>query len=271
MERFCPHCEASYPADVKRCPADGTPTLIVSKDVWSRFKGRVLDDRWELGELIGQGGMGAVFRGTQIKLQRPVAVKILRKEIAGDRESIGRFFREAKILSKLQHPNIVTMLDFGQDEDTGSLYMVMELLQGRSLASWLATGEAISLRQILVMMEQLAFALSEAHEQEIVHRDLKPENLFLTRDANHLVVLDFGIAKVTDDSVTRLTRTGYIQGTPAYMSPEQAQGRQVGPPTDLYALGVLLYELLSGYEPFRATNVMQVLLQHISDPPKPLV
>ena len=270
MERFCPECEATYPANVKRCSADGVPTMIVSQDHWARFKGRVLDERWELGELIGQGGMGAVFRGTQLKLQRAVAIKILRKEISDDRESIGRFFREARILSALQHPHIVTMLDFGQDEDTGCLYMVMELLQGRSLAEWLSTGEAIGLRQILVMVEQLAFALSEAHEQGVIHRDLKPENLFLTRDDTHLVVLDFGIAKVTDDSVTRLTKTGYIQGTPAYMSPEQAQGRPVGPQTDLYAIGVLLYELLSGYEPFRATNVMQVLMQHISADPEPL-
>ena len=270
--RLCPICERNFDDDVRECPDDNVRTLKVDEGM-SKYVGYVLDERWRLGELIGEGGMGAVYRGQQVNLDRPVAVKLIRAEFARDDMILSRFFREAKIMSALQHPNIVTMLDFGQDEETGALYLVMELLRGTSLSELLEERRIFSLHQVLSIGAQLAAALSESHQQNVVHRDLKPENIFIDevpgRDI-HVTLIDFGIARVDDNQVTKLTKTGAIQGTPTYMAPEQIEGLEIVPQTDFYALGVILYEMIAGQEPFPGDSLMQVLMAHLTAEPPDL-
>jgi len=270
--RYCPICETSFEDHVRRCPTDDVRTLVVDEGM-TKFVGRVLDQRWRLLNLIGEGGMGAVFEGRQISVERPVAVKLIRAEFAKEELIVSRFFREAKVMSTLQHPNIITMLDFGQDEATGALYLVMELLRGKPLSQLLEQRHQFTLAEVVQLGEQLAGALAEAHGQNIIHRDLKPDNLFVDRVQDrglHLTLLDFGIARVDDNKVTKLTRTGAIQGTPTYMAPEQVEGVGILPQTDLYAVGVILYEIIAGHEPFRGEGLMQILMAHLTTPPPDL-
>lgn len=266
--RYCPICENTFDDQVRRCPTDDVRTLVVDEGM-RKFIGRVLDQRWRLLSLIGEGGMGAVFEGRQISVERPVAVKLIRGEFAQEELIVSRFFREAKVMSTLQHPNIITMLDFGQDEETGALYLVMELLRGKPLSALLERKQRFTLSEVVQIGEQIAGALAEAHRQSIIHRDLKPDNLFIDRVQGrglHVTLLDFGIARVDDNKVTKLTKTGAIQGTPTYMAPEQVEGVGVTPQTDLYAVGVILYEIIAGHEPFRGEGLMQVLMAHLTMP-----
>jgi len=247
--------------------------VSVSESAAEGFVGRTLDNRWLIEELIGKGGMGFVFQGRQLSVERSIAIKLIRNDVAKEPRLVSRFFREAKVLSGLQHPNIVTMLDFGQDEETGALYLVMELLRGRALSSYVEAGDKFSLREILQIVEQLMSALAEAHDGGVVHRDMKPENLFVDRlpgGGVQVKLIDFGIARVDEPQITRLTQTGCLQGTPHFMAPEQIEGRPSSPQTDLYAAGVIVYELLSGKQPFVGNTLMAVLMQHLQKEPDPL-
>ena len=232
--------------------------------------GRILDRRWHLNSVLGEGAMGRVFLAQQLSVHRPVAVKVIRPDLVTDSTAISRFLREARILSGLQHPHIVRLIDFGQETATGELYLVMELLAGRALGDRIEGAERFTLPEILTLVEQLAQALAEAHGRGVIHRDLKPGNLFVDRRDGvglHLTVFDFGIAKIDEPLMPRLTRTGRINGTPHYIAPEQIRG-QATPQTDMYAVGVLLYELLSGSVPHDGGTVMEVLMSHLErDPP----
>ncbi|MEL6180122.1 MAG: serine/threonine-protein kinase, partial [Myxococcota bacterium] len=183
---------------------------------------------------------------------------------------IERFHREARLVSRLQHPNLVTLFDFGQSN--GVLYMVMELLRGQPLSEILDEGYVFPLSTVLVIAEQLASALIEVHEQGVIHRDLKPENIFLEQVANgfHVKLIDFGVAILDEPQLQRLTAVGQLQGTPHYMSPEQIDGQEATPRSDLYALGVMFYEMLAGRPPFTGETLMAVLYKHLSDEPQPL-
>ncbi len=270
--RYCPLCEEKFAPDVLECPRDRVRTLRVRMGM-EKYIGVVLDQRWRMERLIGEGGMGAVFEARQVNVDRSVAVKLIRGDFAREEVVVSRFYREARVMSGLQHPNIIKLLDFGQDEESGDLYMVMELLRGRPLADMLRDGEHLALEDVLTLTEQLAAALMVAHSRGVIHRDLKPDNLFIQRVSGrglHLTLLDFGIARVDEGEVGRLTRTGAIQGTPTYMSPEQAQGDPVTSSVDLYAMGVILYEILTGREPFTGESLMQVLMAHITTPPPEL-
>ena len=267
--KICPICETIYGDEVTFCPADGEELVSAPDSIATRLNGAVLEGRWIIDGLLGEGGMGAVFRGRQTRLDRPVAIKVLRPEVAEHPQTIARFMREAKVLSSLRHPHVVTILDFGRDDETGVLYLVMELLEGLPLNEWMKERERLDTRIIAEIAVQVARALDGAHENGIIHRDLKPHNIFVTPVAGsvHVKVLDFGIAKVTEEAGSGgLTRTGDIQGTPHYMSPEQAQGLEVGPYTDVYALGTILYELISGEPPFDAPMAMAILLRHVDEP-----
>lgn len=228
--------------------------------------GRTLDGRWVIEEKIGEGGMGAVYKGSQRSVNRTIAIKTLRANLTDNDEFVDRFFREAKIATTINHPHCVTVLDFGQDPETQELYLAMEFLDGMPLADKMDEG-SLSMVELLKISIQVASALAASHANSIIHRDLKPDNIFLVDMATGDVfakVLDFGIAKVSDDS-NQYTRTGQIFGTPDYMSPEQCSGQTLDGRSDLYSLGCIMYEITTGHTPFAADNPMAILMAHMTE------
>ena len=217
--------------------------------------GTLLDGRYRLNAVLGQGGMGAVYRAEQVSLQREVALKVLRTDLAGQ-EAAARFAREALALSKLDHPNIVRVIDSGQAE--GRPYLVMELVSGRDLLQELFRGPMAPDRAVPILA-QLCDALAAAHAHSIIHRDLKPENVIIT-ETGVPKILDFGIAVA--DGGLRVTAAGFVLGTPEYLAPEQALGQALTARSDLYTLGVVAYRMLSGVLPFTATEPREYLLLH---------
>jgi serine/threonine protein kinase len=236
--------------------------------------GRTLGGQYCIEALLGSGGMGRVYRGVQLSVKRPVAIKLIAGGSPHPPEWVERFRREAEATARLSHPNTVRLFDFGVTE-ADELYMVMELLEGETLAAHLASHGPLPLPAALSITRQVLLALSEAHALGIVHRDIKPDNVFLAcvRGGDTVAkVMDFGIAGLTHTGVSaRLTSTGAVIGTPAYMSTEQAQGRNVDARSDLYSLGVVFFEMLTGKPVFDCNTPLPLLLLHVSQPPKPLL
>ncbi|MFC8595689.1 serine/threonine-protein kinase [Streptomyces atroolivaceus] len=238
------------------------------------MNGRVIAGRYELATILGQGGMGQVWTAYDQRLDRRVAVKLLRPDrVAGPSGSQAaddlrrRFVRECRVTAQVDHPGLVTVHDAGSDGD--DLYLVMQYVEGADLADHLAEHDPYPWPWAVAIAAQLCAVLSAVHAVPIVHRDLKPRNAMVKPDGT-LTVLDLGIASVMDTDTTRLTHTGSPIGSPAYMAPEQAMGGAVGPYTDLYALGVVLHELLSGDVPFAGSTALGVLHRHLYEPPLPV-
>ncbi|MEV5012518.1 protein kinase [Streptomyces sp. NPDC055692] len=227
--------------------------------------GVLLAGRYQFEELLGRGGMGEVWRARDEVLGRPVAVKLL---LAGgvDPTAAARFHQEAQTTARLSHPNVVAVYDFGQAD--GRLYLVMEMVQGHSLAERLASGGPLTPREVAAIGSQTASGLAAAHHQGIIHRDIKPANLLQVPDGT-VKVVDFGIARLADDTAAALTSAGMIVGTVSYLAPERALGKDAGPASDMYALGCVLYELLAGHPPFRADTPTALLYQHVQESPLP--
>lgn len=234
--------------------------------------GTTIDGRFELDRLLGSGGMGKVYRGEQLSVKRSVAVKVLRSDLSEIPSLQQRFFREAQVLASLDHPNIVGLVDFGHDKGIGALYMAMQFIDGRSLTD-LVNGGRLPLGVSLNIARQICSGLAEAHAAGVIHRDLKPDNVMLQTTAEGSIVakiLDFGIALPTGKVETRLTATGGIIGTPHYMSPEQAQDMSVGPQSDLYSVGVILYEMIAGSVPFTGDTPLAVLFKTVNQEHPPI-
>ncbi|MFV0129510.1 protein kinase domain-containing protein [Streptomyces sp. HMX112] len=235
------------------------------------MNGRVIADRYELSTVIGQGGMGQVWTGYDGRLDRRVAVKLLRPDrmaaATAAEEMRRRFVRECRVTAQVTHPGLVTVHDAGSDGD--DLYLVMQYVEGADLADHLAEHDPYPWPWAVGVAAQLCAVLAAVHAVPIVHRDLKPRNVMVKPDGT-VTVLDLGVASVIDTDTTRLTHTGSPIGSPAYMAPEQAMGGAVGPYTDLYALGVLLHELLSGNVPFAGSTALGVLHRHLYEPPLPV-
>jgi len=232
--------------------------------------GRTIDRRYRVEALLGEGGMGLVYRVTHTRLNKPLAIKVLRRENTRDPEVLARFRREAESASGIGNQHIVDISDFGELDD-GSTYFVMECLEGLDLIDAIDVAQRMSEERAVHIAMQLCRALGAAHDAGIVHRDLKPENVFLIRRNNtddFVKVLDFGIAKVANGP-KRLTRDGEVLGTPHYMSPEQCEGDGVDHRTDIYALGVLLYEMVTGHVPHDADTMMGILTKQMYEDPIP--
>src|SRR5215470_6778672 len=232
----------------------------------------IADGRYEIVGKLGQGGMGAVYAARQVAMDRIVALKIIRADIVRSPEAAGRFSREMKLTARIEHPNTIRIYDHGEID--GQLYLTMELVRGKSLADVVAESGRLPLDRIVRIGTQVARALQAAHAEGVVHRDLKPENVMLIEQyGEHDVVkvLDFGVAKSLADDQPRVTSEGSVVGTPVYISPEQAMGRPVDPRSDLYSLGVMLYELAAGRVPFTAPTLTALLIAHATEPPVPLI
>ncbi|MEI5136536.1 serine/threonine-protein kinase [Streptomyces libani] len=235
------------------------------------MNGRVIGERYELSALLGQGGMGQVWIGYDRRLDRRVGVKLLRPDrVAGTpdgEEMRRRFVRECRVTAQVDHPGLVTVHDAGSDDE--DLYLVMQYVEGADLSDHLAEHDPYPWPWAVSVAAQLCAVLASVHAVPIVHRDLKPRNVMIRPDGS-VVILDLGIASALDTDTTRLTHTGSPIGSPAYMAPEQAMGGAVGPHTDLYALGVLLHELLSGEVPFAGSTALGVLHRHLHEEPVPV-
>ncbi len=233
--------------------------------------GRKIAGKYEVVARIGTGAMGTIYEANNTALGKRVAIKILHPHLASDESLVARFHREARAAARLDHPNCISIHDFGQTED-GILYIVMEYVEGEDLASVLRReGRIDPLRAVRIAIGVCA-ALDEAHAHSVIHRDLKPENIMLVRrrDGEESVkVLDFGIAKIQDASETFHTQAGIVCGTPEYMSPEQVQGLTLDARSDLYALGVVLYEMLVGQPPFQGEGPLKTVQKHLEESPRP--
>ena len=271
-ELYCPTCDQIFENTHKRCPIDGT-ALVRLANPKDPLLGRELDGRFTLKRRIGAGGMGAVYLAWQHSVGREVAVKVIHPKHNTDREAAKRFLREAKLASRLQHPNTVTVLDFNQTED-GFLYLVMELLVGRQLSDVLREEGPFSVERMVRVALQLCDALEAAHKLSIVHRDLKPGNIIVldgTPGRDFVKVLDFGLARsLSTDESSKLTRTGEVVGTPHYLPPEAALGNPMDARGDIYSLGVIFYELLAGRLPFEAEGRRAMMIKHVYEDPLPL-
>ena len=238
--------------------------------------GRTVNDRFKIISLIARGGMGRVYRAEQAPLGRLCALKVLNPNYAGDQdpEFHKRFFLEASVASKLTHPNTVTIFDYGRTDDD-IYYMAMEFLDGITLHRAIRTSTHLSEERTLPIAMQICRALREAHTLGVIHRDLKPANIFLVEhgdESDFVKVLDFGLVKELKDlkPEDQLTQTGLFMGSPKYMAPEQIQGERVDPRTDIYALGIILYEMLTGKVPFDRPNSVNILMAHVGETVPPM-
>ncbi len=260
--KACPQCHIRYPQDATYCFLDGA-TLT---DIQDPLIGATIAGRYVIQAVIGEGGMATVYRATHKLVDRPCAVKVMNPAMASDATVRERFRREAKAAQSLAHPNVIEIFDQGETE-SGTPYIVMELLRGRTLADLVAEG-AMPPERGLPIMIQVARGIARAHDLGIVHRDLKPENIFLCSrdDGSELVkILDFGIARSRSDS--RLTNAGELFGTPQYLAPERITGGEAGPSVDLYALGVIFFELATGKLPLEANDPTSYLVKHMKEKP----
>jgi Protein kinase domain len=227
--------------------------------------GRVLNERYELGASLGRGGMASVYRGTDRVLGRTVAVKVLADRFAGDDKFVTRFRREAQAAAGLNHPNVVSVFDTGDDAEAH--YIVMEFVEGDTLADVLRREGKLAPGRAVAIADDAATALQAAHDSGLVHRDVKPGNIMIDREAR-VKVMDFGIARAAADDT--LTQTGMVLGTASYLSPEQAQGMPVDARSDVYSLGCVLYEMLAGQPPFTGESPVAIAYKHVNEDPAPL-
>jgi serine/threonine-protein kinase len=263
--KVCEQCHLRYPNESSFCFVDGK-TLVPLKDP---RVGTTLLGRYVIEDVIGEGGMATVYRARLKHVDRPCAIKIMSPGLSKDKVVRERFRREAKAAQKLAHPNIIEISDQGDTED-GSSFLVMELLEGACLADLIAE-EPLPVARALPIMIQIARALARAHDFGVIHRDLKPENVFVCprKDGTELVkLLDFGIARSMQDS--RLTGVGEVFGTPQYMAPERITSIDAGAPSDLYAVGVIYFEILAGKLPFEANDIPTWFIKHMKEVPPPL-
>jgi serine/threonine protein kinase len=235
------------------------------------FINKIVAKRYRCVEKIGAGGMGVVYLAEDTVLKRDVALKMLRPTFK-DEKNKSRFFREAKILSQLNHPHIVTIHDFGMWKR--NMYLVLEFLDGRNLLQILKQRGPLPASWLINALPQMMDALEAAHHEGIIHRDLKPSNIFCIKQFGHsnfIKILDFGTAvSLGQDFLDKITPTGEVIGSPRYMSPEQIMGKEISPRSDIYALGITMYEILSGNPPFGGDNMMSIFLSHLYQPPKPI-
>ncbi len=262
----CPKCGIEYSDANTLCPSDGVALEKVDDSVL----GKTLIGKYRVDEKLSEGGMGAVYRGTHVLMDKTVAIKVLRPSLAADEKIVARFSREARAASRISHPNALAVTDFGESED-GIVFLVMEFLDGKTLKEVIREEGPMPLARVVDIMRQVGDALKAAHEQGVVHRDLKSDNIMLISAGvgDHPKVLDFGIAKINEpeNPDPELTAPNLVIGTPQYMSPEQcSQSSNIDSRSDIYSFGVILYEMLVGHVPFSGESPTIVMMKHLQEP-----
>ncbi|MFH1810405.1 MAG: serine/threonine-protein kinase [Pseudomonadota bacterium] len=261
-ERSTP-CDACDDVHVNLPPRSPDPML-----------GRVVAGKFRIEAMVGQGGMGKVYRATQLSLDKTVALKLLHASCSEDELKVQRFHREARASSRLTHPNAISIIDFGQDTD-GTLYMAMEFVRGQTGMSLLRSQFPFDEKRVARIVQQACHALAQAHDRGLVHRDLKLDNIMIDDRPGRedfVKVLDFGIAKLLHpegQDARTLTSQGFVCGTPEYMAPEQVVKETIDHRTDIYALGIVMYQLVTGQLPFKGYNIVEVAAQQVATPPRP--
>ena len=269
----CPVCGKEYPDNVKFCPVDGS--TLRAKSPTSDLVGQVVADRYHIIKKLGEGGMGAVYLGEHVKMGRKSAIKVMNPGMAADPDAISRFNREASNASRISHPNVCQIYDFGETPE-GVIYLAMEFIEGSALTDIIEREGALPPLRAAKILKQAADALASAHDLSIVHRDLKPDNIMIVqgKDGSDIVkVVDFGIAKAVagDDAGQKVTKTGMVVGTPEYMSPEQLSGDKLDGRSDIYSLGLVFYRMLTGVLPFQADSAQETMIKRLTDEPMPLM
>ena len=270
--KICPVCSTEYPDDVKFCPNDGQ--TLRSAGPASDLVGQVVADRYHVVKKLGEGGMGQVYLAEHVKMGRRSAIKVMNPSMVHDPDAVARFNREASNASRITHPNVCAIYDFGETSD-GLIYLAMEFIEGEPLTDLIEREGALPVARAAAIFLQVADALQAAHDLGIVHRDLKPDNIMLSRrkgGGDTVKVVDFGIAKAVggEESGQKVTKTGLVVGTPEFMSPEQLSGDKLDGRSDLYSLALVFYRMLSGKLPFEATSVQETMIKRLTDEPTKL-
>jgi serine/threonine-protein kinase len=264
---FCPICEKTYEDGMAVCPADGA-TLRKAGPPPDLLLGQTIKGRYRVLRKLGQGGMGSVYLAEQVSVARKVALKVLHGDFAADEDFVKRFRLEARLAASLNHRNVITIHEFDQADD-GSLFIAMEYLEGHTLNDLIRDHGALPVGRAVRLGLQIAQGLEAAHRAGVIHRDIKPHNIMVVA-GDEVKLMDFGIARLQDAAGSGLTRTGVVMGTPAYMAPEQIEGGDVTERTDIYAFGIVLYEMLAGSVPFMAATPRAILTKHLQERPTPL-
>src|SRR5881397_3451472 len=297
-ERRCPKCGAVYPATARFCPRDGNmlveaqskaplatpsgggatavrtppgPRRGPGLDRAASLSGELLDARYQVLKKLGEGGMSYVYLAKEVATTQDVAIKVLSPKLATDKSSVERLRREAGLAMRLEHPNVCRIMRLGESED-GLIYLVMPFLKGELLSDREVKGGPMEVTAGVDVLRQVCAGLHHAHELHIVHRDLKPENIMLVAEdsgRDRAVVMDFGLAKErrADPAIAKLTATGIILGTPEFMSPEQIRGKPLDGRSDIYALGIVGFEMFTGKLPFRGRNAQEMMIARLRDQP----
>jgi serine/threonine protein kinase len=269
--KICPTCSTEYPANERFCHRDGS-ALRAQGGAGDDLVGSIIGERYHVIRKLGQGGMGQVYLAEHVKMRRMSAVKVMHPAMVHDADAISRFNREAANASRINHPNVAGIYDFGETPE-GLIYLAMELIEGESLTDLVKRHGQLPVHRAAEITRQTAEALTVAHEMGIVHRDLKPDNIMIAkgRDGLDLVkVVDFGIAKAGDVESQKVTRTGMVVGTPEYMSPEQLAGDRMDGRSDLYSLALVAFNMLTGKLPFPSDSAQTSMIMRLTDRPKTL-
>src|SRR5271169_6666838 len=268
---YCPQCKTPNPDFAESCSKCSTPMplgeseTIQMVDASAIALGSDFGPRYRIETLLGQGGMGRVYKAYDKELNRTVAIKVVRQGAMGETDALSRFKQELVLASKISHKNILRIHDLGEVE--GMKFITMAYVEGHDLHQIIKDNPKLPLERVLKFAVQLAGALAAAHGEGVVHRDLKPQNILVDKD-DQLYVSDFGLAKSFEDDAVGMTRVGTFLGTPRYMSPEQVEGNPADQRSDLYAYGLILYEMVTGNVPFTGETTLKVMYQRIQEKPK---
>ncbi len=270
QQKICPQCGTEYELDQRFCPRDGS--TLRSQGGEHDLVGSIVADRYHVLRKLGEGGMGQVYLAEHVKMGRKSAVKVMNPGMVHDADAISRFNREAANASRISHPNVAAVYDFGETGE-GLIYLAMEFVEGPPLTQLIAQQGSLPPLRAAEIARQVADALAVAHDMGIVHRDLKPDNIMVARnrDGTDLVkVVDFGIAKAANNDAQKVTRTGLVVGTPEYMSPEQLAGDKLDGRSDIYSLGLVTFTMLTGTLPFPSESAQETMIMRLTDQPKRL-
>jgi eukaryotic-like serine/threonine-protein kinase len=269
-QKVCPTCGTEYPLSERFCPRDGT--ALRSSNAQGDLMGSIVAERYHILKKLGEGGMGTVYLAEHVKMGRKAALKVMNPGMNSDPDAIARFNREAANASRLNHPNVCGIYDFGETPE-GLIYLAMEFIEGESLTSLIEKNGYLAAPRAASIIHQAADALAVAHDYGIVHRDLKPDNIMIAkgRDGSDMVkVVDFGIAKASSSDAQKVTKTGLVVGTPEYMSPEQLAGDKLDGRSDIYSLGLVAFNCLTGALPFPSETAQEAMIMRLTDQPKTL-